>query len=145
MAKSIHQSLPGGGSTYRGPLLAIVVDVPSSAEAPVDLIQTVEPAPEPALRLSTAAVAVSAAGAYNRHFFSSTCAVSNTKYTLNTPWHTSTPPKYLFDTSLTAPPTPQKALTLSRTVDQFEPLVSGGAVSLGGSGRSGEARDVGGD
>jgi hypothetical protein len=53
------------------------------------------------------------AGAYPRQLFSSTKAVSDTKNFLNTPYYPLLPPNLLPIQPPNAPPTPQKALTLS--------------------------------
>ena len=72
------------------------------------------------------------AGAYTRPLFSSSCAVSDTKCTLHisqdTPQYPLTPPNTSQTPSkqpLNAPPIPQKALSLSRKVDECKPLAVG--------------------
>ena len=66
----------------------------------------------------------STAGAYTRPLFSSTCAVSVTKYTQNTPYYPLTPAKHPLSKCT---PYPTKPFTLSRQMDECKPLVRGGA------------------
>jgi hypothetical protein len=58
-----------------------------------------------------------AVGAYTRPLLSSTCAVSNTKYTLNTPQYPLTLHKHPLNKH-EHQVHPQEALTLSRKVDE---------------------------
>jgi hypothetical protein len=61
-------------------------------------------------------------GAYTRPLLSSTSAVPDIKYTLDTPSSAIIPAKHPLKEPLNAPPIPQKVLTLSQKVNECKPL-----------------------
>jgi len=83
------------------------------------------------------------AEAYTRSLFSSTWAVSDTNYTLtppDIPQYPQIPLKHRLDPlkqPLNAPPVLQKALTLSRNLDECNPLDEGRDEGGGGGGGGG--------